>query len=40
VKYTVEDLIREVKERLRDRGSLGIRGLSRVFKQLDNNGNG
>jgi hypothetical protein len=40
VKYTVEDLVREVKEKLKDRGSLGIRGLSRIFKQLDNNGNG
>lgn len=40
VKYTVEDLIREVKDKLKERGSLGIRGIARVFKQLDNNGNG
>lgn len=40
VKYTTEDLIREVKDKLKERGSLGIRGLSRVFKMLDNNGNG
>jgi hypothetical protein len=40
VKYTTEDLIREVKEKLKNRGSLGIRGLARVFKNLDNNGNG
>lgn len=38
--YTVEDLIQDIKDRLRSRGSLGIRGLSRVFKILDNNGNG
>lgn len=39
-KYTAEDLIRDVKERVKSRGSLGIRGISRVFKILDNNGNG
>ena len=37
--YTVEDLIRDIKEKIKSRGSLGIRGLARMFKILDNNGN-
>lgn len=40
VKYTVDDLIREVKDKLKAKGSLGIRGIARAFKLLDNNGNG
>lgn len=32
--------MQEIKEKLRARGSLGVRGLSRVFKIIDNNGNG
>ena len=38
-KYTPDDLIKEIKAKLQARGTLGIRGLARVFKILDNNGN-
>jgi hypothetical protein len=38
-KYTAEDLINEIKEKIKSRGSLSLRGLSRMFKILDNNGN-
>ena len=38
-KYTAEDLLRDIKEKLKGRGTLGIRGMARMFKILDNNGN-
>lgn len=38
-KYTAEDLLRDIKEKLKSRGTLGIRGMARMFKILDNNGN-
>jgi hypothetical protein len=38
-KYTPEDLLNEIKEKLKARGTLGIRGLGRMFRILDNNGN-
>jgi hypothetical protein len=38
-KYTAEDLLNEIKEKLKARGTTGIRGLARMFKILDNNGN-
>ena len=38
-KYTAEDLLNEIKQKLTARGTLGIRGLARMFKILDNNGN-
>lgn len=38
-KYTAEDLINEIKDKLKQRGTLGIRGLGRLFKIMDNNGN-
>ena len=37
--YTFEDLMREIKGRLLERSSFGIRGLSRIFKAMDDNGN-
>ena len=38
-KYTVDDLIREIKGKI---GSSvgGIRGMARIFKAMDQNGNG
>lgn len=38
-KYTAEDLIKDVKEALKKRGTNGIRSLARLFKIMDNNGN-
>jgi Ca2+-binding EF-hand superfamily protein len=35
----VETLINDIKEKIKARGTLGIRGLARMFKILDNNGN-
>jgi len=38
-KFTAEDLFNQVRDVIKQRGTLGIRGLSRVFKILDNNRN-
>lgn len=38
-KYTAEDLLNDIKDKLKGRGTLGIRGLGRMFRILDNNGN-
>ena len=38
-KYTAADLLAEIKQKLQARGTLGIRGLGRMFRILDNNGN-
>lgn len=38
-KYTAEDLVNDIKEALKSRGTMGIRGLARLFKIMDNNGN-
>mmetsp|Transcript_24623 Transcript_24623/g.28303 ORF Transcript_24623/g.28303 Transcript_24623/m.28303 type:complete len:253 (-) Transcript_24623:82-840(-) len=37
--YTIEDLLKDIKNRLLERSSFGIRGLSRIFKAMDDNGN-
>lgn len=37
--YTFEDLLKDIKNRLLERSSFGIRGLSRIFKIMDDNGN-
>ena len=36
--YTVDDLVRDIKKKLLERGSYGIRGLARVFKNMDDKG--
>lgn len=36
-KYSAEDLINEIKEKLKARGTTSIRGLGRVFRIMDNN---
>lgn len=36
--YTADDLIADIKAKLLERGSYGIRGLARTFKILDNDG--
>ena len=36
--YTVDDLLRDIKNKLLERGSYGIRGLARIFRILDNDG--
>ena len=38
-KMTHEDLVRIVKQKLLEKGAYGIRGLARVFKSMDENGN-
>jgi len=38
-KFSIEDLIREVKAKILERSSSGIRGIARIFKAMDNNGN-
>jgi hypothetical protein len=38
-RYSAEDLIKEIKAKLVTRGTMSIRGLGKVFSQLDQNGN-
>jgi Ca2+-binding EF-hand superfamily protein len=38
-KFTIEDLVNEIKGKILERSSSGIRGISRIFKAMDNNGN-
>ncbi len=38
-KFTIEDLIRDVKSKILERSAGGIRGISRIFKAMDDNGN-
>lgn len=37
--YTFEDLLKDIKNRLLERSSFGIRGLGRIFRIMDDNGN-
>ena len=38
-KFTIEDLIREIKSKIVERSANGIRGIARIFAAMDNNGN-
>ena len=38
-KFTVEDLIKEIKNKILEKSSNGIRGITRIFKAMDDNGN-
>ena len=38
-KTTYEDLLRMIRQKLLERGAYGIRGLARIFKAVDQNGN-
>jgi hypothetical protein len=38
-KYNATDILNDIKSVLKKRGTLGIRGLGRLFRILDNNGN-
>ena len=38
-KFTIEDLIREIKAKIVERSANGIRGIARIFAAMDNNGN-
>jgi len=38
-KFSVDDLVAEIKAKLLDRSANGIRGISRIFKAMDDNGN-
>lgn len=37
--YTIDNLIKEIKQKILERGSYGIRGIARTFKLMDDNGN-
>mmetsp|Transcript_30481 Transcript_30481/g.40551 ORF Transcript_30481/g.40551 Transcript_30481/m.40551 type:complete len:340 (-) Transcript_30481:521-1540(-) len=37
--FSIDDLINEVKAKILDRSSGGIKGISRIFKAMDDNGN-
>ncbi len=38
-KFTIEDLIQEIKAKILSRSNSGIKGISRIFKAMDDNGN-
>ncbi len=38
-KFTIQDLIRDVKSKIIERSANGIRGIARIFKAMDDNGN-
>lgn len=38
-KFTIEDLINEIKQKIIERSANGIRGIARIFKAMDNNSN-
>ena len=38
-KFTIEDLVNEIKVKILERSASGIRGISMIFKAMDNNGN-
>jgi len=38
-KFTIEDLIAEIKNKVLERSAGGIKGISRIFKAMDDNGN-
>lgn len=37
-KFTIDDLIKEIKQKIVQRSSNGIRGISRIFKMMDDKG--
>lgn len=37
-KFTIEDLIKEIKAKIVERSANGIRGISRIFKMMDDKG--
>ena len=38
-KFNIDDLIEEIKAKLLQRSSGGIKGIARIFKAMDDNGN-
>jgi hypothetical protein len=38
-KWTTEDLINEIKQKILQRSKYGINGIARIFKAMDDNGN-
>jgi Ca2+-binding EF-hand superfamily protein len=38
-KFTIADLIDEIKAKILERSNSGIRGIAKIFKAMDNNGN-
>jgi Ca2+-binding EF-hand superfamily protein len=38
-KYTLQDMISDIKARLKELGMFGIRGVAHLFKSMDKNGN-
>lgn len=37
-KFTIEDLVKEIKAKIVQRSANGIRGISRIFKAMDDRG--
>jgi hypothetical protein len=38
-KFSVDDLVAELKAKILERSAGGIKGISRIFKAMDDNGN-
>jgi len=38
-RFNIEDLIKEIKQKILERSSFGIKGIARIFKAMDDNGN-
>lgn len=38
-KFTIEDLVKEIKAKILERSNSGIKGIARIFKAMDDNGN-
>jgi len=38
-RFSIEDLVKEIKAKILERSASGIRGISKIFKAMDNNGN-
>lgn len=38
-KFSVDDLVAEIKAKILDRSAGGLKGISRIFKAMDDNGN-
>lgn len=39
-RFDINDLIAEVKQKICERSAAGIKGIARIFRAMDDNGNG
>ena len=37
--FNIDDLIKEIKEKILQRSAAGIKGIARIFRAMDDNGN-